>query len=1079
MDDSPMRSSSILIALLLLLLPSLAAAQHQNDVWYFGGSSGLDFRVSPPDTIVGSALFTDEGCASIADRATGKILFYTDGRTVYNRENRSINDGNYLKGNYSTTQSALIVPVPGSSTRYYIFTADARATLRAPHDGLNYSIIDMALDSGRGALTTINTQLGLETTEKLCAVKTCSGPDFWVLAHAMRSNAFYAFRVSPSGIAPSVTSFTGALHVGDFNDAGGYMVTSPDGRHIGLALSGSGLVQLLDFDELTGVISNPVSIVSAPYPRPSYGICFSPDNTKLYVSEGLYSKDPPDAFRLYQYDITSHDSATIAASATRVAERREDGWGALQIGPDGRIYCSEFNETHIDIIDAPDAAGAACRFRAQAIDLGRYHRSYHGLPNLIVSDAYLAAPTVGSDTAICEGEIARLHASGGASYRWSPAAGLSCASCPDPIASPTATTTYHVEITTRGGCVALADSMTVAVHPIPRVEAGPDTTICRGGSVALHASGASGGVAWTPTAGLSCAECADPSASPTTTTLYTITATSPAGCRSTDSVLVTVLPSPAADAGPDAAICAGEAARLKASEGAAWEWSPADGLSCASCRDPLATPATTTTYHVAITSTGGCSSLDSVTITVRPRPLVSAGPDVEICAGSSATLHATGAASYRWSPAEGLSCIDCPDPVARPAQPTIYVVTGLTADGCAGSDSVTVTTTDILTVDAGPAVTICAGMTTTLTASGGKAWRWSPEVGLSCAECASPSAAPAVTTTYHLTAWNDNGCVGTDSVTVTVVPPPRIDAGPDLTICAGDSAHLVASGAASYRWSPADGLSCVDCSDPIATPATTTSYVVTGAGDGGCSASDTVVVAVHDAATLHASLPRDAHALPGATLRLPIRVNEPALLDELETIEITLGYARHVVLLRTVSEGMAGWTIATLRDTAGTLTLRMTAPPGPRSHHGDTLAMVELGIYLGDTVTSELPLTIELPGMGCVQGIGSAGRVTVDSICGLNLRLIEMSTAKYALKPVVPNPASEMAIIGFGIGLDGPTTLEIFDERGERTALLVDRALAAGTYSIAWPTSAVPTGTYYCRLTSGTWVGTTVLRVAH
>jgi hypothetical protein len=370
-------------------------------------------------------------------------------------------------------------------------------------------------------------------------------------------------------------------------------------------------------------------------------------------------------------------------------------------------------------------------------------------------------------------------------------------------------------------------------------------------------------------------------------------------------------------------------------------------------------------------------------------------------------------------------------------------------------------------------------MTTTLTASGGKAWRWSPEVGLSCAECASPSAAPAVTTTYHLTAWNDNGCVGTDSVTVTVVPPPRIDAGPDLTICAGDSAHLVASGAASYRWSPADGLSCVDCSDPIATPATTTSYVVTGAGDGGCSASDTVVVAVHDAATLHASLPRDAHALPGATLRLPIRVNEPALLDELETIEITLGYARHVVLLRTVSEGMAGWTIATLRDTAGTLTLRMTAPPGPRSHHGDTLAMVELGIYLGDTVTSELPLTIELPGMGCVQGIGSAGRVTVDSICGLNLRLIEMSTAKYALKPVVPNPASEMAIIGFGIGLDGPTTLEIFDERGERTALLVDRALAAGTYSIAWPTSAVPTGTYYCRLTSGTWVGTTVLRVAH
>src|SRR5688572_18290741 len=107
--------------LLVLAAVFTSLAQKEGYVWYFGGNAGLNFATSPPTVLTNGAVNTAEGSASISNSA-GNILFYSDGVTVYNQNHTVMANGNGLLGNFSTTQSAIIVKQPGSSSKYYIFT---------------------------------------------------------------------------------------------------------------------------------------------------------------------------------------------------------------------------------------------------------------------------------------------------------------------------------------------------------------------------------------------------------------------------------------------------------------------------------------------------------------------------------------------------------------------------------------------------------------------------------------------------------------------------------------------------------------------------------------------------------------------------------------------------------------------------------------------------------------------------------------------------------------------------------------------------------------------------------------------
>src|SRR5260221_2440511 len=173
-----------------LFVSSLASAQHRADKWYFGVLAALDFTGGSPVSITPSSINTNEGCSSISD-TLGNLLFYTDGVTVWNRNHSPMPNGTGLMGGISATQSALIVPLPGSNTLYYIFTVGENTDTT----GFRYSEVDMTLDAGNGDVTANKNIFILDhVTEKLTSVQHNNGTDYWVAVHQWGSDAFYVYQ---------------------------------------------------------------------------------------------------------------------------------------------------------------------------------------------------------------------------------------------------------------------------------------------------------------------------------------------------------------------------------------------------------------------------------------------------------------------------------------------------------------------------------------------------------------------------------------------------------------------------------------------------------------------------------------------------------------------------------------------------------------------------------------------------------------------------------------------------------------------------------------------------------------------
>ena len=305
---------------------------------------------------------------------------------------------------------------------------------------------------------------------------------------------------------------------------------------------------------------------------------------------------------------------------------------------------------------------------------------------------------------------------------------------------------------------------------------------------------------------------------------------------------VIVYPLPTANAGPDKTICPGTSTTLTGAGGGAYSWQPATGLSNPGVFNPVASPAQTTTYTLTVTDANGCTDTDEATITVTPGPTANAGPDKTICPGTSTTLTGSGGGAYSWQPATGLSNPGIHNPVASPAQTTTYTLTVTDANGCADTDEVAVT---IFYADAGTDAEVCLGASTRLRGSPGAGHSWSPADGLSDPAVADPVASPAQTTTYTLfVAHADGGCSATDEVTVTVHPLPTANAGPDVSLCVGNSVTLRGSGGTSFRWEPATNLSNPAVAAPVASPAQSTTYTLTVTDANGCTDTDETTITV-------------------------------------------------------------------------------------------------------------------------------------------------------------------------------------------------------------------------------------------
>lgn len=393
-----------IITLLILVSFELTFSQDNNaNVWYFGNNAGVDFNTGVPTAVTDGQINTKEGCASICD-IDGNILFYSDGSNIWNAEHNIMPNGSGLLGDFSATQSSVIVPRPhfdGANSIYYVFTIDNWQDDLV--NGFKYSVVDMSLDDGLGDVidTLKNITLHDAVSEKICAVMHTNNKDVWVLTHDWDSNQFLSYLLTEDSISSSpIISAVGSVHGGEYVNALGYMKASITGDKVGLVHPISdnaevGNFEVLDFDRGTGHLSN--YRVSDNVYKP-YGLEFSPDGTKLYGSCMTWASSVSS--KLYQFDLDADD---FASSEILIEASYSDNIFALQLGPNGKIYIAINNNTFLASISDPNTLGLDCNYNDQDVYLDSKLCRY-GLPNQFYYKGFQFFTGSEVEMSICEGD---------------------------------------------------------------------------------------------------------------------------------------------------------------------------------------------------------------------------------------------------------------------------------------------------------------------------------------------------------------------------------------------------------------------------------------------------------------------------------------------------------------------------------------------------------------------------------------------------------------------------------------------------------------------------------------------------
>ena len=491
--------------------------------------------------------------------------------------------------------------------------------------------------------------------------------------------------------------------------------------------------------------------------------------------------------------------------------------------------------------------------------------------DIIVEQCVFCDPVVSNTGPYCPDETIQLNGSGGGAYSWTGPNGFT-SNDPNPIipnATPAMSGDYILTINI-DGCVGIAIT-SVLVHPIPTVNAGQDQTICSGQNVTLTASGNAVSYTWdnSITNGVAF--------NPISTNTYTVTGITAGGCIATDNVAVNVNPLPVVDAGADFSICVNTPITLSGNGASSYTWTNGvlDGV-------PF-TPTGTTTYTVTGTDTNGCQNTDEISVTVFNQVIIDAGSDFEICEGDSHVISASGGVTYFWDNGLGTGASHTVSPI----QTTTYIVDGEDANGCPGTDQVTIT------VHQNPFTSIvgnsqyCEGTTSMLDAGlGFTSYTWSTgqntqtinatiannpitvEVSTihGCTYQTNPFTLYEIPTIYHAetvdicqgesilihnqlqtiggvyeeTFLSSNGCDSVATITLVINPLPIVDAGINQNVCSGESVILSGAGATIYEWD-----NNVVNNIPFTPSIGTVVYTLTGTDNNGCVNESQVSITVN------------------------------------------------------------------------------------------------------------------------------------------------------------------------------------------------------------------------------------------
>ncbi len=741
--------AAMILGVLTFALPANSYSQLQTNWWYFGNRAGLTFMDEGPIADSSGMLISGENCTSYSDPCTGELLLYSNGRTIWDSQHQIIVNGDGLLGAGTTSQGVLLIPSPESPDKMFCFTAGPSSSGIVDFDPrVAVSVVERAGESRNWRVSNKNIVVLDSTAEKLAATQTCDGRGYWVAAHHIRLNTFFILRLDETGNYTDFQRFDGIGHQPQSN----VEIEPLSNWHYrigGMKFSPDGKYLCL--------VSNRANFVELFRFDNKTGELSDPILLSNVDSEGIkkpyscaFSSNSKILYvsrgfdrHLSQYDLSTYDYQAIRNSLYPVYMDAET------ISFSNEFHAMQLARDgriyytdidHLDVIANPNEAGAACKYLDSAVYLmGRGTNS--SLPSFV--DSWLATP---------------------------PDAGLECAK--------------------------------------PHVKFSLDTLICAGQYLQVENLTRRNPQSWQWTfeGGIPASfEGANPPAIlfPNPGMFFvSLIATNDNGSDSL-SAAIKVVATPEVSLGPDLTICRGQSVTLSASGADRYEWVPQVGIT--SPKDPVQTlsPETTTQYIVKGWSILDCESLDTINVNVRDRLVAEAGPDVNICLGESTVLQGSGGSTYLWSPADGLSDINSPNPIAAPAQTTMYHLRVGSGD-CESRDSVLVEVHLPPVIVTSPDQTICPGDTITLTAAGGQNIRWAESASLSSLSGSSTLAAPGKTETFKVFAINEYGCTDSAEVTINVEAPFDILVDYPDSVCSSSEFKLSASGADEYEWRPQD-----------------------------------------------------------------------------------------------------------------------------------------------------------------------------------------------------------------------------------------------------------------------------------
>ncbi len=749
-----MRIANLLLCICLVFFSVLDSKSQRANYWYFGANAGLNFNTTPPSVLTNGQTNGPDNTSTISD-ASGNLLFYTNGLTVWNNQHSAMPNGTGLVGNISAGQCALIVPIPCDPNKYVIF----HVTEYSSPGYLNYSVVDMSLNGGLGDVVSSqkNVSLGSGWTEKLCAYYNAAGNNYWVLTHKWNSDQFVAFSVNSLSIAAtSVTTSIGSTHncgtYGSVHDAMGQLTISPDGTKVLNALTCQDKYELFDFNVATGVLSNSISITgTGGY---AWGTAFSPDSKRIYT-------DAIFGLTILQYDINTYTQASILASQYTVASVAGSGYnfGYMELGPDAKLYIAKPSSGTLSVVNNPNAVGSACNFSLTGQSLGS-KSSNHGISRI----AYNIPGN-----------------SGGFSVVASPNATLGC-------------TSQILTLTASPPLV--SSSYTWSGPGISGSVTGNSISIGTAGVYTCLALGCSGSLI------------------PVTYTVY--------NSASIPALLVSASAS---------SVCAGSLVTLNVSGANTYTWQPVNLTGSVIS----VTPSVSANYTVTGTSSLGCTSNATLSITVLPNPNVLLLPLTQtLCAGQTLTVTQTGASSYTWQPGNVVTTGS--QVVFTPSVSTVYTINGANSQGCRSTMYNTVTVNSLPNVSVSPLTnTFCSSSSLSFSASGASSYTWYPAGSSGSVLTVLP---PLLSSNYTVTGLSIQGCTATVIKSTTVIPSPAVVASSNPPVsCGGGTVLLSGSGATNYTWQPGG----ITGQMILVNPSSTTIYTVTGEG-AGCSGTATVIV---------------------------------------------------------------------------------------------------------------------------------------------------------------------------------------------------------------------------------------------